>query len=188
MRSIKVILFIALALCLSVEAGKGKKKQVVKPAEIQLKTAQGDYKGIYTIVNKNSGQVISVQDDSMSNGAKIVTYGSGSHSAQQWKLYYNNGYYSLQAVHSGKWLDCPGLSTADGTQMIQWDWNGGKNQLWAWQGVSAQYGFWNSKNSGKVLDASGWGIKDNTAVIQWPAKSGNDANNQLWTWVRVGTN
>lgn len=188
MKSFKVVLVIALVLCLTIEAGKSKKKHHAKPPQIQLQTHQGDYQGTYTLVNKNSGQVITVQDDSQSNGAKIVTYGSGAREAQQWKLYKRNGLFSFQATHTGKFLDCPGLSKADGTQMIQWDWNGGDNQLWSINYVSSQWAFIVSKNSGKVLDASGAGVRDNTQVIQWPQKSGSDTGNQLWTLIRVGTN
>jgi hypothetical protein len=33
-------------------------------------------------------------------------------------------------MYSGLVFDDPGSSTVNGTGMIQWNWNGGKNQQW----------------------------------------------------------
>ena len=41
-----------------------------------------------------------------------------------------HGYRKLVAKHSGKVLDVNGLSTANGAEIIQWDWWGGQNQQW----------------------------------------------------------
>lgn len=37
---------------------------------------------------------------------------------------------SYRSGVAGKCLDDPGLSTADGTQLVLWDCNGGANQQW----------------------------------------------------------
>jgi hypothetical protein len=40
-----------------------------------------------------------------------------------------SGYYVINAF-SGKVLGNPGSSRSHGTGIIQWNWNGGKNQQW----------------------------------------------------------
>ena len=40
-----------------------------------------------------------------------------------------DGYYKIQAKHSGKLMDISGASTSDGAQMIQYQDNGAWNQV-----------------------------------------------------------
>ncbi|WP_432921437.1 extracellular catalytic domain type 1 short-chain-length polyhydroxyalkanoate depolymerase [Microbispora sp. CA-135349] len=76
----------------------------------------------------------------------------------------------IKGTASGRCLDVPGASTADGTQVQLWDCNGQSNQTWT--STSAQelrvYG-------NKCLDAAGTG---NGAVIQIYSCWGGD--NQKW--------
>jgi beta-glucanase (GH16 family) len=60
-------------------------------------------------------------------GAKIQlwTVGSPAGTNQQWRpVALGNGYFRLVARNSGKCLDVPGASTANGVQLQQWDCNG----------------------------------------------------------------
>ena len=41
-----------------------------------------------------------------------------------------NGFFRLVARHSGRCLDVPGQSTANGLQLQQWDCNGTVAQAW----------------------------------------------------------
>jgi hypothetical protein len=66
-------------------------------------------------------------------GAKIQlwTVGSPAGTNQQWRpVALGNGTFRLVARHSGKCLDVPGASTANGVQLQQWDCNGTVAQAW----------------------------------------------------------
>ncbi|HET6899695.1 MAG TPA: thaumatin family protein [Vicinamibacteria bacterium] len=67
------------------------------------------------------------------NGAKIQLWGVGTPAGtnQQWRpVALGNGFFRLVARHSGRCLDVPGQSTANGTQLQQWDCNGTVAQAW----------------------------------------------------------
>ena len=67
------------------------------------------------------------------NGAKIQLWGVGAPAGtnQQWRpVALGNGFFRLVARHSGRCLDVPGQSTANGLQLQQWDCNGTVAQAW----------------------------------------------------------
>ncbi|GLY75348.1 ricin-type beta-trefoil lectin domain protein [Actinoallomurus iriomotensis] len=86
---------------------------------------------------------------------------------------------ALVNTASGRCLDVPNASQANGTQVELWDCNGGTNQQWT--PTSARqlqvYG-------GKCLDASGAGTSPGTKVIIWDC---NGQANQQWTVNADGT-
>jgi len=41
--------------------------------------------------------------------------------------------FYIQSMHSGKYLDIKGGNKNKGTQVIVWDFNGGKNQQWSYK-------------------------------------------------------
>ncbi|MEU7291525.1 RICIN domain-containing protein, partial [Streptomyces flaveolus] len=88
-----------------------------------------------------------------------------------------NAWYVLVNRNSGKALDVPGTSTADGARVSQWTRNDGANQQW--QFVDSGGGFYRLKarHSGKVLDVSGGSTADGAAIQQWADHNG--ANQQF---------
>ncbi|WP_062357528.1 arabinofuranosidase catalytic domain-containing protein [Herbidospora yilanensis] len=78
----------------------------------------------------------------------------------------------LVGTASGRCLDVPGASQANGAQTQIWDCNGQANQQWTTTtaGELRVYG-------GKCLDVNGAGTADGTAVIIWDC---NGQNNQKW--------
>ncbi|WP_228122264.1 ricin-type beta-trefoil lectin domain protein [Saccharothrix syringae] len=80
---------------------------------------------------------------------------------------------------SGRCLDVPNQSQANGTQVTLWDCNGGANQQWASNAAKqlVVYG-------GKCLDAEGAGTAPGTRVIIWDCNGGT---NQQWTLNGDGT-
>jgi len=74
-------------------------------------------------------------------------------------------------------LDVAGNSTADGAGIIQWPWNGGKNQRWNMENLNDGTFRFTVQHSGKVLDVAGLNSADGAAVIQWPWNGGP---NQRW--------
>nr|WP_221469711.1 PHB depolymerase family esterase [Allocatelliglobosispora scoriae] len=79
---------------------------------------------------------------------------------------------------SGRCIDNPNSSTANGTQMQLWDCHGGSNQRWT-HTAGKQLTV-----SGKCLDASGRSTTNGTAVVIWDC---NGQNNQQWNLNTNGT-
>ncbi|WP_184833084.1 ricin-type beta-trefoil lectin domain protein [Allocatelliglobosispora scoriae] len=80
---------------------------------------------------------------------------------------------------SGRCVDVPGSSTANGTQAQLWDCHGGTNQRWTYTSAKQLMVYGN-----KCLDASGRGTANGTAVVIWDC---NGQNNQQWNLNSNGT-
>ena len=83
--------------------------------------------GGYVRINSrlNSSQVIDVTDASTANAAPVQLWQYGGGNNQQWQpVAEGNGYYHFVSRNSGKCLDTPGASTADGIQLQQYTCNG----------------------------------------------------------------
>ncbi len=94
-----------------------------------------------------------------------------------------SGEYVLTASHSGKALDVAGPSTADGADVLQWDYHGATNQQW--QVLPQTDGSYELRalHSGKSLDVA-WGADtDGADVVQWTPNGGT---NQRWYLDAVG--
>ncbi|WP_290859685.1 ricin-type beta-trefoil lectin domain protein [Hamadaea sp.] len=80
---------------------------------------------------------------------------------------------------SGRCVDVPGSSTANGTQVQLWDCHGNTNQRWTYT-ASRQLTVYGNK----CLDASGQGTSNGTAAIIWDC---NGQANQQWNLNVNGT-
>jgi endoglucanase len=82
--------------------------------------------GAYSIVNRNApAEAWDVTNQGTTNGSlmQLWTYGGGSN--QQWMpVSLGNGFYKLVSVASGRCLDVPAASTANGVQLQIYDCNG----------------------------------------------------------------
>ena len=83
---------------------------------------------------------------------------------------------TLVSGASGRCLDVPGGTTANGTQPVIWDCNGGANQRWTFSGSSIQA-------LGKCLDAP----LNATAGAKAQIWDCNGGTNQQWTLASDGT-
>jgi endoglucanase len=87
---------------------------------------QSEGNGAYSIVNRNApSEVWDVTNVGTADGSllQLWTYGSGSN--QQWTpVSLGNGYYKFVGVGSGRCLDTPAASTANGVQLQIYDCNG----------------------------------------------------------------
>ena len=85
----------------------------------------------------------------------------------------------IVGVQSGRCVDVPGSTTANGTQVQLWDCHSGTNQRWTYTAARELrvYGT-------KCLDASGGGTSNGTAAIIWDCHGGT---NQQWTVNANGT-
>lgn len=84
------------------------------------------------------------------------------------------GTYELQNVSSGQALDVSGGSTANGAAVVQWPYNGGRNQLWNFIPTSNGYYQIKSANSGLDLNVTAGSTSNGALVVQWPYGTGNN--------------
>ncbi len=88
-----------------------------------------------------------------------------------------NGTYKIVNRNSGKALSVSGSSTADGAQIVQWDYNANADQKWTFTGLGGGVYQIVNVNSGKLMDIYGASSADGAANIQWPSNGGT---NQKW--------
>lgn len=91
--------------------------------------------------------------------------------------------YSIKGKQSGKYVDVAGQSMIDGGSVIQYAYNGGKNQQWKLTQATGSYFTFQSANSGKVLDVVGASTSDGAKVNQWSA---NGQANQQFKLIDAG--
>jgi len=142
----------------------------------------GDSYSITTRSGSGTNITLSLTNTS---GAQRIRYGWGENvSGGGAGGFSASAYYRLVNRNSGKVADVNGGSTADGAQVIQWQYNGGTNQQW--QLVHIGEGFYRvvNRNSGKNLDVNGASTTAGANIIQWPANAGK---NQQWEIVPTGS-
>ncbi|MEV6520314.1 RICIN domain-containing protein [Longispora sp. NPDC051575] len=102
---------------------------------------------------------------------QAVAQGNGLHVTRGW-IAGSTTAKPLKNAGSGRCLDDPGSNTANGTQIIIWDCNGGDNQRWTSTSTKALM------VNGKCLDAEAGGTTAGTKAILWDCHGGG---NQQWT-------
>jgi beta-glucanase (GH16 family) len=86
--------------------------------------------GYYNVFARNApllGWDVTGGAGATGNAVKVQLWSIGGNGGtnQQWKpVSLGNGYFKFVARHSGRCLDVPGASTANGVQLQQWDCNG----------------------------------------------------------------
>ncbi len=120
--------------------------------------------GYYYVRARNSGLLLDVAWGSTADGANVaqVRQYAGS-DAQKWKLTAVSGVsgaplvageYTIQSAQTGKCLDVPGSSTADGAKLQEWSCNGtGAQRFRAVDLGGGAFEIVNT-NSGKALDVT----------------------------------
>ncbi len=133
--------------------------------------------GIYSIKSAlDNNYVLDITSSSLENGGNLEIWKNGSTINQKFNVkYLGNGYYTLQAIHSGKYIDVPGSSKEAGTNIAQWEYHGGNNQQWVIR--DAGDGYYNiiSKCNGLYLDITHSNAANGTNVGLWKK---NDYLNQ----------
>jgi triacylglycerol lipase len=91
-----------------------------------------------------------------------------------------DGYYKIQAKHSGKLMDISGASTSDSAQMIQYSANNAWNQVFHLQ-YDEQDGYYRIVNtvSEKCLDVQGDSTANDADIIQYTVKKSDTANQKF---------
>lgn len=154
--------------------------------------------GAFTLINRQSGKALDVDQSLTTNGANIVQWTSNGGDGQQWVLNQNaDGFYSIVNVRSGKGLDVVQSGTENGTNVVQWSYWGGANQQWEFIDLGNGYYEILNRNSGKALDVSSGSLDDGANVLQWSYWGGLNqqwsldaagAGNGQLTWTLVSSN
>jgi len=95
-----------------------------------------------------------------------------------------NGTYKIESRNSGLVLDASGWGTANGTQINQWSYTGGANQLWTVTNLGNNQYSIIGVQSGKSIDINGWSSTNGTKVQLWDYSGGN---NQKFTFTETRT-
>ena len=78
---------------------------------------------------KQNDSFLTVESDA--NGAKLYLAPKSNDPKQRFRIDENKGSTDhFIYTFCGKVLDCAGQGKKNGTQVVQWDYNGGKNQQW----------------------------------------------------------
>lgn len=137
----------------------------------------------YRIVNRLSGKVLDVKDNSTANGARIQQWDYAGGLNQQWsRVDVGSGYFKVLARSTGKALDVVDNSMANGAQIQQWDYTGGLNQQWQFIDVGSGYFKIIVRSTGKALDDTNNSTSNGTIMQQWDYTGGL---NQQWSLVQV---
>lgn len=135
--------------------------------------------GFYRIRARHSGQYLDVAWASAADGANVAQVNYYASTAQQWKLVGSAGSlaagdYTIVASHSGKCVDVPASSTADGEKLQQWSCNDTNAQRFhvlplgggAYEIVNA--------NSNKAFDVTDRSLTAGAQIQQWGYGGGDN--------------
>ncbi|MEU4565367.1 family 43 glycosylhydrolase [Micromonospora sp. NPDC023956] len=133
----------------------------------------------YRITNRNSGQVVDVQQPNLNDSAVIGQWTDNGAAWQQWRfLDAGNGTVRLQSVNSGKCVDVANSSVADGAQIIQYTCHDGLNQAFSWRSVGDGYYHLVNVHSDKCLHVVGASTAAGAALEQRTCSS---ATSMQWS-------
>jgi hypothetical protein len=133
----------------------------------------------YQLVNRNSGKVLSIANESTSDGAKAVQYDNHQGTNQQWQIVdTDDGYYRLINRNSDQVLEVLYSSTSNGGTVDQWSNNGSPTQQWKL--ISKDNGYYTlvNRNSGLLADVFGASTENSAEIIQ---QTGSGDASQQWS-------
>ncbi|WP_405851927.1 RICIN domain-containing protein [Streptomyces sp. NBC_00090] len=144
----------------------------------------GMLSGSYRVVNRASGKVLDVANESTGNGAAVIQWPWTGGANQQWRLRPDyDGSFRLANVHSGKVLDNPGTSMTSGHALDQWTDTDSPNQWWKLvpSGTSGHYHLVNVA-SGLYAGVENASADDGARILQLSA---DGSAGQEWTIVSL---
>ena len=135
--------------------------------------------GVYTICNAASPNFcVDVSGASTANQANIHLWSFANGNNQKWILWsMGDGYYTIQSLHSGRYLDVWGQQSANGTNVWQYDYNGGPAQRWRIVNNGDGTCTFVSQCGNKALDINGGTLANGTNMQIWDR---NGSNAQKW--------
>ncbi|MDF9747288.1 RICIN domain-containing protein [Natrinema salsiterrestre] len=137
--------------------------------------------GRYRIESRHSGQVVSIEDGSAEDGARVVQRPASGDPDQYWRFeHLGDGVHRIENEHSGSALDVLEASDENGTDVIQWEWTGRDNQRFLVGKAEDGDGglVIAAVHSDQVLDVFERSTDPGAPIVQWPWVGGA---NQRWT-------
>lgn len=138
------------------------------------------------IRNVNSYRFLAVRDASRSSGVGLIQWSLSRDGSQEWGLQQvSPGVFKIRNMLSGKVVDVPHSTNQQGAQLIQYDENGGNNQLWVLgrvtvpDGIDGPIHFFKNVATNQIMDVEGASRNDGDHIVQWP-QSGGIRGNQQW--------
>ena len=87
--------------------------------------------GIYKIaIGKSPTKTFEIAGSNKENNAKVDIWNYGNVPAQKFYFEYQDGYYKITAMHTGKSLTVKGKNIKDGTEIVQDNYTGDHSQRW----------------------------------------------------------
>jgi endoglucanase len=133
----------------------------------------------YRLINRNSGQVVDVNNASLATMAPAIQYPGNGGNNQQWKLQATTGgYYQLLNRNSNLALDVMSSSTAPAANVVQNTVASGNSQQWQLTpNAEGYFKITNRNSTPQVLDVNGSSTTAGANIIQYTANGGT---NQQW--------
>ncbi len=158
---------------------RGNNSSTAAPAiHVPFGVPDGYYRLASAVDNSKGLDIAGVSTDNGAN-AHLWAYGGGSN--QKFELKYQNGYYTLMALHSDKYIDVANGSNVAGTNVQQFQGNGSDAQQWMLKDAGDGYAYVINK-SGLYLDVNGAFSDNGTNVQVW---TGNGSVAQKWKLIPV---
>lgn len=143
--------------------------------------------GIYKIVNRHSGQVLTVPNDSFNDTTQLVQDHDQHKESQKWLINQSlSKTFTFKNMHSNKVIDLKADTgiTSNGNAITQYTPHGGSNQNWYI--VPTDHGYFKiiSALSGKSLVVKDASKNTNAPIIQWTFEDNSDTNDE-WSFVKL---
>jgi hypothetical protein len=130
------------------------------------------------IVNKNSGLLLGISNESTATGANIIQWSDNGTPDHLWQIVdAGGGYVKIINKNSGLLLGVSNASTSNGANIIQWSDNGTPDHLWQIVDAGGGYVKIINKNSGLLLGISNESTSNGALALQW---SDNGTPDHLW--------
>ncbi len=158
---------------------------IVQSQEQKINSQQTISDGIYEIKTEvGKDKYLDISGATNNNGAELEIFSRNNNDNQKFRVTYENGYYTIVALHSGKALEVYENGKTNGTKVIQNDSKDQDSQKWTIK--EAGNGTFNiiSKSYGMYLDVHGGDNIDRTKVEVYNG-SGNGTFNQKYRFEKV---
>ena len=96
---------------------------------MEMKVRNVKYK-LYKTIGKDSSKTVEVAGSSKDNNAKVDIWSYGNVPAQKFYFEYQDGFYKITAMHTGKSLTAKNNSIKEGTEIVQAGYSGSNGQKW----------------------------------------------------------
>ncbi len=135
---------------------------------------------IFKITAKHSGKALDIPSDKVNtDGAVLQQYDYGKWENQKFLVFPvddEGRYFAIASLASGKFIQVPGLSTAESVEVIQKSWEGSDDQLFELIPVAGESNtfYIRAKHSGKLLNVSGVSKANGAKILQYKPFGGDN--------------